>query len=334
MSEPMDHKTRDRILLSLRHSPLWTDKTRDKGETIHPLVCPACGKTEAWTYSKNPWAIICNRGNDCGKRTAITSLYPEVFRGIEEDYPATTEDPRRPATEYLKRRGLGSILEGLDYQYWPKTRDGEGGAVMFRLPGGGDVWSGRIIETTGDKKGNFKGDKSGRLYHHPEIKFSPETPLYVAEGEITGLSLYAMGLNTVSTMGAAARPESFTLPDHSELFLAFDNDRAGHEAARKWKVKYPKAKVLFMDDRESGNDWNDFLRNHGNDPIKARQAFDESLGRYLFNGSLRTAKTAAKWAEIHESSKGWVPEVFEFEGKFYEPNFDKEKGKESNDDKE
>lgn len=106
----------------LRQSEYWTQKTKEKGTSIFPLVCPECGSREAWAYANKPWAINCNRLNECGARTKTLSLFPEIIQNIEKENPPCKEDPNRPATAYLQSRGLSESLKGVHYEYWKNIR--------------------------------------------------------------------------------------------------------------------------------------------------------------------------------------------------------------------
>jgi len=131
------------IKTRLQKSEYWTHKTKDKGDYISNLKCPECGDLTAWAYSVEPWAINCNRQNECGIRTKTLKLFPEIIQNIEKENPACKEDPNRPATAYLHSRGLNESLKGLSYEYWKNIRGTSSGGVMFPVSDG--VYNGRIL---------------------------------------------------------------------------------------------------------------------------------------------------------------------------------------------
>ena len=51
---------------------------RVSGSNITRIVCPSCGKPEAWTKVADPVTIQCNRGNHCGVRTYAKTFAPHL----------------------------------------------------------------------------------------------------------------------------------------------------------------------------------------------------------------------------------------------------------------
>lgn len=301
-----------RILERLKNSEFWTAKTRTTGATVQGLKCPACGEPSAWAYTAGPMAINCNRANQCGARTKTLELFPELRTNVERDYPATKEDPHRPAREFLLARGLpAAILKGLAFRYLANARKTGSGAVLF--PVGRDnkdqeVLNGRIFNPPpGVEKAHNIGGTSGRFWRHPGHTYDPARPVWITEGIVDALSLLALGRQAVAVLASGQDPAKVDLAEFPSLVLAFDNDQAGHRAARKWKLSHPTAEVILCD---QGQDWNDLL-NSG--PIdQAKKEFEKALPRYRVNGELALAGTAQEWAEISHRFYGRPPGLFEF----------------------
>ncbi len=302
-----------------------TQKTVEKGGYINNLVCPECGKTEAWAYSNAPFAIVCNRQNQCGARTKTIPLFNLSAR-IEQEYKPTKKDPNKPARAYLESRGISaSLIEQLAYEYHPKTRKGCGGGVMFPVDSkeGKKLYNGRLINPPpGQGKTHNIGKISGHHWQMPDMKYDPEQPTYVTEGILDALSLITMGYQAIAVLGAGYDPKRFNLSYFGNLVFAFDADQAGAKFTRKWLDHFQST-----DPEEMGldisvimptkGDWNDLLCNAGSTE-KAAKRFEKDFERYQLEGQLRLAETAQEYAETYVAgNKNFAPGLFIFNGYYY-----------------
>ncbi len=307
---------KDRILSALKASPYWTEKTRSNGKTINGLLCPACGDKTAWAYDSEPWAINCNRKSNCGASTKTLELFPELRRNIEKDFPATKDDPTRPAREYLISRGLNRVLKGLDFRYLKNARNTGSGAVMFPVgkdEKGKEILNGRSFNPpAGEGKTHNIGSTAGRFWQHPGHTYKPHNKTFIVEGTLDALSLLEIGPQAVSVLASGQDPAKVDLSFFKEKVLAFDNDEAGHQACKKWHQAYPEADIVLCD---QGQDWNDLLQSAPLEQVKKR--FDENLPRYQMNGKLALAKTAKQYAEIFHAFHQYAPGLYEFHGSTY-----------------
>ena len=121
----------ERLADRLRESDYKGPNFKDNGQYMSGLICPECHDKTAWAYSKAPWSINCNRLNHCGARIKTLELFPELTWDIEKEFAYTPEDPNRPATAFLNRRGLRESLKGLKYRYMTNLRGTGSGGVMF-----------------------------------------------------------------------------------------------------------------------------------------------------------------------------------------------------------
>lgn len=301
-----------RILERLKNSEFWTAKTRTTGRTIQNLVCPVCGDKNAWAYTAEPWAINCNRANQCGARTKTLELFPELRRDVERDYPATKADPHGPAREYLLSRGITpEALKGVDYRYQANARQTGSGAVMFFVgkdDKGKEILNGRLFNPpSGEGKTHNSGSTAGRYWRHLGHTYDPAQPVYITEGILDALSLHTLGVQAVAVLAAGQDPGKVDLAEFQNLVLAFDNDDAGRRAVKKWKQAHPLADVILCD---PGQDWNDLLTSGTLE--QAKKQFQTALPRYRANGKLALAETAREWAEIFTDFHGYPPGLFEF----------------------
>lgn len=312
-SDALAQKIRERI----GKSELWGPKSRESGGKFSGLICPDCGRPEAWAYSDRPFSINCNRKNKCGARTKTLELFPEVLGNIEKDFAPTRADPHRPAREYLHSRRLYQSIDGLTFQYWKKIRKTPSGGVMFcvgRNEEGVEVYNGRIFNPPpGEDKGHNRGATAGMYWRHPKLAYDPVKPVYVCEGIIDALSLIEMGFQAIAVLSSGQDPAGLDLGDISEnLVIAFDFDAAGAGGFKKWKEQFPNARAVAP----FSGDWNDLLcRFHT--AAEAAGLFEESLAGFEAQARLMLAETAQQYAEIYHETHGRSAGLFQFGRAYY-----------------
>ncbi len=305
-----DNWITNKIKSRLQQSEYWTSKTRDKDKLISNLKCPECGDKTAWAYSKEPWSINCNRLNECGDRTKILSLFPEIIQNIEKENPPSKEDPHRPATAYLHSRGLSESLKGLTYEYWKNLRDTSQGGVMFKVADG--VYNGRIFNPPhGEGKTHNKGSTSGVFWKHPGKTYDPSQEVFVTEGIINALSFWEMGKQAIAVLASGQDPSKIDLSEFKCLVLAFDPDQAGASAFRKWKKHYPDAKALTT----FKGDWNDLLLFSSRDG--AEKYFEEKRTEFEFRAKLALAESGEDYGNIYYGYKQHSAGLFIFDKRYY-----------------
>ena len=303
----------------LKQTECWTQETIIGEKWVSKLICPACGRPEAYCDSRFPREIYCNRRNNCGAVTPIADLIPNIIGDIEKDNPPTAEDPNRPATAYLLYRGLNKSLRGLDYEYCPNVRNTGSGGVMFPvpLPNGTTAKNGRIFSPPkGEGKTHNQGSPGRAIWIHPGITYDPDKVTYVTEGIIDALSLIEMGYQAVAVLSAGRDPEKVDLAVPGKIVYAYDNDPAGRKALRRsverhHKIHGPGSCKAIM---PTGGDWNDFLLAHG--PENAPDVFEERLPEFTTEAQLALCKTAQECADtLHDKRK--FTGLFEFGGRLY-----------------
>jgi hypothetical protein len=227
----------DRIFSALKQSVYWTEKTRSNGKTIQGLTCPVCGDRSAWAYTDGPMAINCNRANSCGARTKTLTLFPEVRLNIEREFPATKDDPHKPAREYLRTRGLSEVFKGLNFRYFKNVRNTGSGAVLFPVgkdDKGKEILNGRLFNPpSGEGKTHNIGSTSGKFWRHPSLSYDPDRPTHITEGILDALSLLELGHQAIAVLSSGQDPARVDLSEFKYKILAFDSDEAGYRACRK-----------------------------------------------------------------------------------------------------
>jgi hypothetical protein len=301
-----------RLKNRLKKSRFWSDRSKESGSYLQNLVCPECGRREAWAYSKAPFSINCNRKNECGARTKTLELFPEVIERIETEYPAKKDDPLRPAREYLHSRGLASSLIGLKYQYWKNIRKSGSGGVMFSVgfdAAGKEVWNGRLFNPPqGGGKTHNQGSIQGMFWKHPGIAYKPDEPTYVTEGIIDALSLIEMGYQAIAVLSSGQDPGMVEPAELAgNIVIAFDADSAGAGGLKKWKAAFPESDAITP----INGDWNDLLCSMSRD--EAAAWFQENQGELRLRAKLLLAETAQDYAETFRDFYGRAAGLFEFD---------------------
>lgn len=317
----MQDNLKNRITERLLQSDYATPRTKIKNGYIRNLRCPVCGDETAYAHEDAPWVIICNRANHCGSRTKILNLFPDILTNFEREYQPTQDDPHRPAREFLRARGLESTLEGLGFEYIPRTRSGCGGGVGFRLlPWGVDalppnpvVYNVRLFNPPpGEGKTHNSASLDDGFWFHPAFPYDLEKEIFITEGVIDALSLMEVGRQAIAVISSSRNPDNVQLPELKNPVLAFDNDRAGRDAFRRWKQRYPAAGAITPDD----GDWNDLLVRAGS-AVAAREELDRKAGDFKCLGELMTAATAKEYAEKYRRHFNHNAGLFNFDGETY-----------------
>lgn len=304
----------------LRNGQFATTKTRDERGHVNGLICPECGKPEAWAYSDKPFAIICNRQNECGARTRTIPLF-NVTRQIEARYPPTEVDRHRPARVYLETRGIpAEIVTKVVFEYRADLR-GCGGGIMFPLgsdENGKPLYNGRLFNPPkGEGKKHNQGPVSGHFWRMPGAVYDRGQPVYVTEGIIDALSLVAIGQQAIAVIGAGFDPARFDLSEFGELVLAFDRDEAGARFTKRWLDHLGKLGRKVSAIMPEKGDWNDLLVDAGS-AEKGAAKFAENFFRYQLQARLMLAESAQEYASTYmEGHFGFAPGLFAFRGCYY-----------------
>ena len=240
------------------------------GKYIQNLECPSCGNLEAYANASKPRAMYCNRKNKCGSITDIDAriIAPDLFQDFHKKHPPTKSNPRATAIAYLKSRGLNP--DDVKFEQKQIKVDGKGyQSVGFRLDKG--TINHRLIDYSGKDKTRTFGKYSGKIWKKQKLSF--KQPIYITEAVLDSLSLIqGANVQSVSCLSSGHIPKEFyqSLPDHAQIVLAFDNDRAGQEATSKHRdfliehssIEKSNVSVSLP---PVGKDWNDMLQDVGDD---------------------------------------------------------------------
>ncbi len=310
----------EKCLELLQSSEFWGATTYTNDRYVGNVICPVCREPEAFLYLDNLGVLACNRKNKCGAVTAIKELFPNLYAGIEEENPPTEDDPKRPAMAYLESRGFHKALEGLSYEYRQNVRGTGKGAVMIPVEAVGEdtVYNGRIFDPPKNEgKTHNIGSTSGKIWRHPGIAYDPNRETIITEGIFDALSLVEMGFQAIAVLSAGVDPNKLDLTWIRRPVLAFDNDKAGIKALKRF-ADYFEGK-----DPNGGRpaailcprgDWNDFLLAG---PVgEAIDRFEKQRPAMEAHAALALAKTAQEYAQIYYNEfrrSGFFP----FNGNYY-----------------
>ena len=299
-----------------------------KGRFLQKGSCPNCNKRELFVSIDKPWQISCNRTNNCNYKQKTRALYPHLWQSYSERHPATTKDPNATAEAYLiHERGFDpGVIEQLYTQglIYIKGSSINAPTVRFFLDPEHTRWWERIIVSEhvrqAGKKANFGGKRQpdGSVFkngcwmpHHQTI--DPDDWVWICEGVFKCLALMHVQFeplngdshSTPEPPKVCAALSSTNLPrdligkhagDNITWVLAFDNDRAGRNSARKFRKELTDMgqRVRIALPRGAA-DWDDEWRN---------QVLDkEYLEQSLLYGAIRLAtrtRTSAFWRWVRQ----------------------------------
>ena len=151
------------------------------GNNIRKIECPECGKREAYSFADKPFTIHCPRKNECGAKTSLKALRPDLFTNWSKRYPVTTTNSNATAEAYLKSRALDPSQFEYEQATW---REGNQTftTVAFKCSWTTRRWH-RLLEKTKDKTRWDKGNGpayQGHAWTTGEIDATKE--LWIVEG--------------------------------------------------------------------------------------------------------------------------------------------------------
>ncbi|NNC24234.1 bifunctional DNA primase/helicase [Salinisphaera sp. USBA-960] len=278
---------------------------------IQKITCPECHKREAYAHADSPWLVFCGRLNNCGVRSHVTDLFPEIFDSWTERYqpPADAKpNPTAVANGYL-RDGRGFDLTLIHGTYTQESffsqQWGIGTTtVRFTLPSGA-TWE-RLLDRPhrfGQKahfRGQYRGD-AWSLYDDTDLAQAGE--VWIVEGIFDAIALAHVGIRAISAMSCANFPgdrlarlqqaATDASTKRPALIWALDNNPAGRDAMER-HIERAAALGWTNDGAQppGGRDWNK-LWQHG-------ELEDADVERYRYYGALLLAPTpTAKAALIY-----------------------------------
>lgn len=228
-------------------------RAEERGQYLQKVLCPDCGKREAYISADTPWMLKCGRENNCGSQIHVKMLFPELFSSWSERYdtPEARQQSKTPVADGYLRDGRGFDLERIhgwygQESYW-KPDIGGTTTVRFTLPGGA-YWE-RLLdkpERFGKQKANFVGRYKGDWWQPPALTIedlASQGEVWIVEGIFDAIALYHHGIAAASAMSCTNYPATAlkTLADASHaagtarpaLVWALDSNRAGQNATHK-----------------------------------------------------------------------------------------------------
>jgi len=305
------------------------------GKYIQNLECPSCGKREAYANASKPGALYCNRKNKCGVITDIDAkkIVPDLFYDFQKKHPPTKSNPKATAKAYLKSRGLDPddvVFE----QKQIKVNEKEYPSVGFSLDK--DTINYRLIDYSGKDKTRTFGEYGGKIWKMKKLNY--KHPIYITEAVIDSLSLIqGAGVQSVSCLSSSHIPKAFyqCLPDHAQITLAFDNDKAGIEAVSKHQpflIEHCSVgdNNITVSLPPIGKDWNDLLQDVSDEKkLTAHPEWEwcEWRGKLLLEEQTGTFEGYRKiYSERYSSEYGFYLGFLIFRGETWFASLKPEKG--------
>lgn len=232
---------------------------RDGSNKASSLICPLCGKAEAFVNFEEGFDLICSRLNKCGEHTNLVKYYQDEDIFIDTTPPLRKVSKEADLEEYLdaflEQRSLTrSVLVGVRYKL-ERKQSKRGKHVYLGLPLSNGVYWWRNIETKGtlfDTGSSWRG-----AFLDARQLVNGET-LFVVESPLDALSLKMLGLPAVSYVSAGATiPEDFfqtQAESFSRIVLMADNDDAGYSFLNRNKHRPRNLSVSLLKKGEDVND--------------------------------------------------------------------------------
>ncbi|MCF7970825.1 MAG: toprim domain-containing protein [Methylococcaceae bacterium] len=287
-----------------------SSKARVVGEKINGIICPDCGKPEAYAHANEPNVIICHRMSQCGAKTLTRELYPDLFNTFEERFKPTPTNPRATAEAFLQARGLDTA--SLNFSQGSVFEKGKTYPTV-KIPFAGISFE-RLIDYQGSNKTRLSTYK-GKHYETKAVQEAKQ--VYVVEGIFDALALAQVGLPAIATLSSTHNPES-CFKKEVRYILGFDNDSAGIKAVKKFKTYLNERGINFSVQLPPiGKDWNDLL-------ISGALGADKqasTLALCEWRGALAMAKNALDYFEIFSKQKPYNNAFFEFNQQTYKGTF-------------
>lgn len=295
-----------KIRIINRLEQMFSFKTR--GEWFREGICPQCGKKELYTHAINPRIVKCGRINKCGYEEHVKDICEDLFKDWSKEFPKTEVNPHAAADAYL-RHGRGFDLEPLKGLYTQDTFSNEKkypglytGTVRFKLDEG--IYWERFIdrpERFGRQKANFLGKYEGLSWSMNDLDTLCNSPsFWITEGIFNAIALIQAGQPAIATMSTTNYPSVLLKKiedrcrelkkDKPRLVWAFDNDKAGKDAIKKFHTRALQEKwastAALPPHQIKGKkfDWNDLFMHD--------LLHSEERAKYRHYGELLIAETA------------------------------------------
>ncbi|WP_336034130.1 toprim domain-containing protein [Acinetobacter bereziniae] len=249
------------------------------GDWYRQGICPNCGKKELFTHAVNPRVVKCARLNKCGYEEHVKEICEDLFKDWSKDFPRTKENPNAAADAYLiHARGFNpDLLKGRytqelfrnDLKYPNEVT----ATVRFKIDNG--IYWERFIdrpERFGRQKANFIGKYEGLSWTLEELDtLCNAQSIWITEGIFNAIALNFSKQPSIATMSTSNYPSQILKQisdrclelklSRPRLRWAFDNDKAGKKAIKKFHLRALQEKWDSTAALPTGNlDWNDLFQ--------------------------------------------------------------------------
>ena len=237
--------------------------TERNGEAV--LNCPHCGDTEKkFSISLTSGLWICRHMNSCNKKGNFYQL--QVSQGdIQRREPETQKTYTAPVVQlkqYSERVRTWFANRGITEETMRTFKIGEvNGKIAFPHYRGGALLN---VKFRGIDKKEFSQTAGARQALYGSGVFDKKRlEMFIAEGEIDAMTLHQLGVPNVMALPNGASNYKWIETDHQniekveKIYLCFDADRSGDEAARVVADRLGPWRCYRM--RPPMKDWNEML---------------------------------------------------------------------------
>lgn len=308
-------------------------KFKREGEWYREGICPQCSKKECYTHAINPRIVKCGRLNKCGYEEHVKDICEDLFKDWSKEFPKTDIHPHAAADAYLKH-GRGFDLTKLKDRYTQETFSNEKkypglytGTVRFKISEG--VYWERFIdrpERFGRQKANFIGKYEGLAWSLLDLdSLCKAQSIWISEGIFNSIALVQSGQPAIAGMSTSNYPTQLLKQiedrchelkiDKPRLIWAFDNDKAGKDAIKKFHIralqqKWSSSAALPPHQVKGRNfDWNDLFLHD--------LLHSEERAKYRHYGELLIAETAEQAGLLIYNFKEGRQKTFFFEHNYH-----------------
>jgi hypothetical protein len=233
-------------------------KTKKENNKIINLTCPSCKEQEAYMFLDG-WHSICPRLNNCGAKTSIWELFPDLqktqnFIPKHQSKYTTLDD----CQDYLLSRNISNeVISKISGQFYPLSNDiREGGGIVFKFANGGENGKPFLKSTEAwSKSGTCK--LSEDYFKINDFLYDTSKPLFITESVIDALSLIQLGQQAIAFFNVNCKLNKVQELGFSNIVLALDNDKAGIDSIKRLKLHNKTLKACLP---YGYKDWNEALQ--------------------------------------------------------------------------
>lgn len=233
------------------------------------LPCPSCGSSDALTrYEDGTYCFSCKasvRFHLTDEEKSAYNRYMLFDDVLKIPDSKLTKDITTMTKQYVAHRGIK--LDTFKKYLSPTYVNDDGEPKYIQLQYGNDCFITRSVD--GQKEYKFHGDSvDSKLFGQEMFNAGSSKSITICEGAIDAMSVYDMlggypsvAVRSASTALSDCKKAFNYLNSFDNIYICFDNDRPGQDAAKEVAALFNVNKV-FPVKLDKFKDANDFLTNN------------------------------------------------------------------------